>query len=236
MAHERTIGGGVTDATHPTPHIKILPNGPYRVTGAPLVRMRPIYNSEGDGVEWVRGVEVDHSDPVDLCRCGRSRNLPFCDGSEAEAAFDGTEVADRRPSADRRRNCAELGPVQLTDDRTLCAHAAFCQKTPTNVWQMARGYQDPETQQTIIEMVRRCPSGRLQYYIAPETTPEEEELRQEVGLVENGPLWVRGGIPVEGADGFEYEVRNRMTLCRCGQSDNKPYCDGSHWDSGFKDS
>jgi CDGSH-type Zn-finger protein len=53
--------------------------------------------------------------------------------------------------------------------------------------------------------------------------------------VDNGPLWVRGGVSVEAADGFEYEVRNRVTLCRCGQSNNKPFCDGSHWDVGFKD-
>jgi CDGSH-type Zn-finger protein len=43
-----------------------------------------------------------------------------------------------------------------------------------------------------------------------------------------GPLWVKGGIPVEAADGFEYEKRNRVTLCRCGRSGHKPFCDGSH--------
>jgi len=43
-----------------------------------------------------------------------------------------------------------------------------------------------------------------------------------------GPLGLRGGIPVIAADGFAYEVRNRVTLCRCGQSKNKPFCDGTH--------
>ena len=37
-----------------------------------------------------------------------------------------------------------------------------------------------------------------------------------------------GGIPIHGADGQAYEVRNRVTLCRCGRSANKPYCDGAH--------
>ncbi|AKB11853.1 Iron-binding zinc finger CDGSH type [Methanosarcina thermophila] len=45
---------------------------------------------------------------------------------------------------------------------------------------------------------------------------------------EQGPLWVRGGIPIESADGKLYEIRNRVTLCRCGKSKNKPLCDGSH--------
>jgi CDGSH-type Zn-finger protein len=52
----------------------------------------------------------------------------------------------------------------------------------------------------------------------------------------SGPYWVRGGIPVVAADGFAYEVRNRMTLCRCGASSNKPFCDGSHVTVKFRDS
>ena len=44
---------------------------------------------------------------------------------------------------------------------------------------------------------------------------------------EHGPLWVRGGIPVMSADGKPYAIRNRVTLCRCGKSGNKPFCDGS---------
>jgi hypothetical protein len=43
----------------------------------------------------------------------------------------------------------------------------------------------------------------------------------------SGPLWVRGGIPVIAADGQAYEVRIRMTLCRCGKSENKPFCNGA---------
>jgi hypothetical protein len=51
----------------------------------------------------------------------------------------------------------------------------------------------------------------------------------------SGPLWVHGGIGVIGADGFAYEVRNRVALCRCGASRNKPFCDGSHVSTGFND-
>jgi len=62
----------------------------------------------------------------------------------------------------------------------------------------------------------------------------EPDLPVSIGLVEDpeqqcsGPLWLRGGIAVVSGDGFEYEIRNRATLCRCGQSKNKPYCDGAH--------
>lgn len=54
-------------------------------------------------------------------------------------------------------------------------------------------------------------------------------------MIRDGPLWVRGGIPVESSDGATYEVRNRVTLCRCGRSSNKPFCDGTHKGVGFRD-
>lgn len=59
-------------------------------------------------------------------------------------------------------------------------------------------------------------------------------LPQDIGLVKDpyrdcsGPLWVRGEIDLESADGTKYEKRNRMTLCRCGRSENKPFCNGAH--------
>ena len=62
----------------------------------------------------------------------------------------------------------------------------------------------------------------------------EPDLAQSIGLIEDpaeacsGPIWLRGGIALIAADGTEYEVRNRVTLCRCGESKNKPFCDGAH--------
>jgi hypothetical protein len=64
--------------------------------------------------------------------------------------------------------------------------------------------------------------------------PLEPALAKTIGLVEDpvqersGPLWVRGGVPITAGDGHAYEVRNRVTLCRCGKSTNKPFCNGAH--------
>ena len=62
-----------------------------------------------------------------------------------------------------------------------------------------------------------------------------EELSQPLihtieddGLKISGPLWIRGGIRVESASGKSYEVRQKQTLCRCGASGNKPFCNGAH--------
>ena len=83
-------------------------------------------------------------------------------------------------------------------------------------------------------MLMGCPSGRLVVYDNPSGEALEPEFEKSIVIIEypprdeHGPLWVRGGIPVEAADGQVYEIRNRMTLCRCGESCNKPFCDGSH--------
>ena len=87
----------------------------------------------------------------------------------------------------------------------------------------------------LMQMVRLCPSGALE--IQPEADGEQLEpaLPVRVDVVRDGPLWVRGRVPVTSADGETYEVRNRMTLCRCGHSETKPFCDGSHKHVGFTD-
>jgi hypothetical protein len=86
-----------------------------------------------------------------------------------------------------------------------------------------------------MQMVRNCPSGALE--MRPEADGEQLEpaLPVSIGVVRDGPLWVRGSVEVESADGESYEVRNRMTLCRCGHSQTKPFCDGSHHNVGFRD-
>jgi len=84
-----------------------------------------------------------------------------------------------------------------------------------------------------IEEAGNCPSGRLVIWDKKEKAIEPE-FEPSIVLVEDpqedmsGPIWVRAGIPVESADGSTYEIRNRVALCRCGKSSNKPFCDGGH--------
>jgi hypothetical protein len=94
---------------------------------------------------------------------------------------------------------------------------------------------DPEVRNEMLAMVHRCPSGRLALALAPGWRPSEPELQPSIGVEPNGSLWVRGGIPVVSEDGSSYEIRNRQTLCRCGGSSNKPFCDGTHRSNGFAD-
>jgi CDGSH-type Zn-finger protein len=219
------------------PRIKVVRGGPYLVEGVVTVfRTRPVIDDNGDRVDWERGEAVDHEETFELCRCGRSTTMPLCDRVGEKEGFDGTETADRGPTMGRREQWGEGPFVVLTDDVSLCSTAAFCHRGDTDVWELAeRATADPEGRALLTDMVRRCPSGRLVLHRLPDGDADEEALTQEIGVIDNGPLWVRGGIPVEGADGSPYEVRNRMTLCRCGQSKTKPFCDSSHVKVGFVD-
>ena len=134
--------------------------------------------------------------------------------------------------------------MTLTDAPRLCAMARFC-NARGDIWHNAMN-PDPESAALARRQAARCPSGRLATWhvhgdgrLEPDGEPElepdgEPDLEPSIGLVEDpemgvsGPIWVRGGITVFSADGVSYETRNRRTLCRCGASRNKPFCDGSH--------
>jgi len=174
-----------------------------------------------------------------LCRCGHSRTKPFCDGSHLKVHFDGTETASRAPYMDQAE--AMSGPdLALTDVQGLCAFGRFCDPHG-QVWGQVARTGNPKVREQFLRQVGNCPAGRLVAWDKKTEMPIEPTLPVSIGLVEDpaqrcsGPLWVRGGVQIESADGFKYEVRNRVTLCRCGQSKNKPFCDGTHAAVKFKD-
>lgn len=213
--------------------IVVSKNGPYLVTGSVPVAVAKIEaNGEGESVEWGRGKEFPAAEEVHLCRCGGSKKKPFCDGTHAKIGFDGTETASREPYLKQ----AEVldGPVlQLADAEGLCAFARFCDPNG-KVWNQVGASDDAATRKNLIRQAGDCPSGRLVAIDKATGKAVEPKLPQSIGVIEDpveecsGPLWARGGIELVGADGKAYETRNRMTLCRCGRSGNKPFCDGSH--------
>jgi len=216
------------------PRVRVTKDGPYEVTGgAPLGRTAPIETEYGEPVDWEPFQPIAAGKRYRLCRCGRSSTKPFCDDSHLDG-FDGTEVADRAPRATRIETFVGDGVV-MTDDLSLCTHAGFCGDRFTKVWQMIEKTADPAIRERLKRMVSLCPSGRLDH--APElgAPAEEPAFEPSIAIERNGPIWVRGGIPVVSDDGTPWEVRNRVTLCRCGRSGNKPFCDGTHQKIGFRD-
>ena len=127
----------------------------------------------------------------------------------------------------------------MTENELYCAHGRFCENDD-RFWNevMESGEKHAEL---AVYMAHHCPSGRLLVWDrstgAPVETPEPVSLSllEDPALGVSGPLMLRGGVRVRSANGESYEVRNRQTLCRCGASSNKPFCDGSHASMKFKD-
>jgi CDGSH-type Zn-finger protein len=212
--------------------IKVAKNGPYVVSGdIPLSVQSICLDSDGQSHGWKEGKKYPARKSYALCRCGHSRNKPFCDGIHVTIKFDGTERAANEPYMKRATETNGPG-LKLTDVEDLCASARFCVRGG-GTWKLTRRSDDPEARQTAIEEACDCPSGRLVAW-EKEGKAIEPKLKPSIGLVVDtqanklGPIWVRGCIPIESADGKTYEIRNRVTLCRCGKSSSKPFCDGSH--------
>jgi CDGSH-type Zn-finger protein len=213
--------------------IQVLKDGPYLVSGGlPLSEQWIVTNEEGESLDYREGKKYPAQAQYALCRCGQSGNKPFCDGTHKKASFDGTETASREPYL-KQAETIEGPAVRLTDAESLCAFARFCDPKG-RIWNLMERTDDPEARKIVEYEAGHCPAGRLVAWDRKTGKAIEPKFERSLGLIEDtekkvgGPIWVRGGIPVVGAEGITYEVRNRMTLCRCGRSSNKPFCDGSH--------
>ncbi len=203
-----------------TPKIACLPNGPYLLENARLRR--------ASGETWPSG------EGVALCRCGGSRNKPFFDGTHGRNGFRDQNLAD--PAKDKREAYAGRG-ITIFDNRALCAHAAHCTEQLPSVFRHdGRPWIDPDgaTVQDIVAVIGKCPSGALSYAIGGvEAVPPQRP--PTVTVADNGPYQITGGIELMAAKQGQGASSEHYTLCRCGASKNKPFCDGSHWDAGFRD-
>jgi CDGSH-type Zn-finger protein len=213
--------------------ITVTKNGPYIVTGGvPIVVAEICNDNEGYCRTWKIVDRYPVKEQSALCRCGHSENRPFCDGTHAKTRFNGTETAGNEPYLSHPEIIR--GPeLELTDYHGLCVHARFCMRAG-GIWNLTEQSGIPEARDIAIEEACNCPSGRLVIRDLRSGELVEPVLEKSIVVIEypakgeHGPLWVRGGIPVVSADGKPYTVRNRVTLCRCGKSHNKPFCDGSH--------
>lgn len=223
--------------TAPAPSIAVQADGPYLVTGGvPLRRQSIVYSEHGEPMTWRPEEPLENGPVVALCRCGGSSSKPFCDGTHARTDFDGTEGALTSTYDERAKTYRGTGVV-MRDDRAICEHAGFCGNRSSNVWAMVNdgATSDSIVRAQLMAMVERCPSGALTYRIEGDEADIEPSLPTAIAVTDDGPLVVTGGIPVQRADGKPFEARNRVTLCRCGASDMKPLCDGSHKEAGFRD-
>ncbi|MFQ6103044.1 MAG: CDGSH iron-sulfur domain-containing protein [Candidatus Glassbacteria bacterium] len=194
---------------------------PYMVVDCKVMK-----NSKGENVPLA---------PVSsLCRCGASGHKPYCDGTHSKIGFVGEKDPDRVP--DRLKEYTGKD-ITIIDNRGVCSHSEECIKNLGSVFRKDRRpwiEPDAATVKDIVGTIEKCPSGALSYKIGEK---HYKDLDREPAILvsKNGPLEVVGGIELKDDMGSKPESREHYTLCRCGASKNKPFCDGAHHEIGFRD-
>jgi CDGSH-type Zn-finger protein/uncharacterized Fe-S cluster protein YjdI len=118
-----------------------------------------------------------------------------------------------------------------------CIHAAECVKGLPAVFDPERRpWIDPAkaSPDEIERVVGKCPSGALTLNVKGRESTDIPETENEILVEKDGPLFIRGHLKLNLADGTT-AGETRVALCRCGASQNRPYCDNSHIKSGFQD-
>jgi uncharacterized Fe-S cluster protein YjdI len=123
-----------------------------------------------------------------------------------------------------------------------CVHAGICFRELRNVFDPSRRpWIDLSKASTteIIDIVERCPTDALTYewknktHEKQENTKEPQPDKVKFTIMRNGPILVEGNVIIQKENGSIHEVKSITSLCRCGNSKNKPYCDGTHNKMGF---
>jgi CDGSH-type Zn-finger protein len=210
----------------------VTKDGPYLVTGGvQLVKQQIVTDANGQSAAWKEVSTFSTKDSYALCRCGQSKTKPFCDGTHSKVGFKGTPKAGTGfPPTKNATKIAGPADTLVDQGEGYCAFARFCDPNG-RVWNSVKTAKSPTDQAAFEAQVGRCPAGRLIAVSNADGKAVEPKLPQQIGVIEDvgfsGALFVQGEIPISGENG-DYEVRNRVTLCRCGRSGNKPLCDGSH--------
>jgi CDGSH-type Zn-finger protein/truncated hemoglobin YjbI len=211
--------------------IQLETNGPYLVTNASYV------------YDWL-GEPLPALPQMALCRCGESQRKPLCDGSHARVGFNDAKDPHRVPD---RRDTYVGQQVTILDNRGTCQHSGLCTDrlaavfhSDTDPFVTPSGGRMDE----IIRAVRDCPSGALSYAVDGIEARDEVDYHATreptIEVTKNGPYRITGRIPLTDADGDdvarnEGASREHYALCRCGHSQNKPFCSGMHWYVEFRD-
>lgn len=190
------------------PAIRIIKNGPIKATGFDCVKFA--------------GKRLQATGDVFLCRCGRSSNAPFCDGTHAKIGFSGANEQDQP----QETTGWEGKTIRTYFNANICMHARMCRPLKSLRERELDG--DASAAQQIAKVVTECPSGALTYDMVEGENPFGFDESTEIDIVEGGEIRIQCVADTEGVELQDRQPQNRMTLCRCGLSKNKPFCDASH--------
>jgi CDGSH-type Zn-finger protein len=203
---------------------------------------RPSITPTQDGPYLVKGLKnfanqkglVDIKDTMALCRCGGSANKPFCDGTHSKIGFSSVKLEGR--VEDKRENYKGK-KIMIHDNRGICAHAGRCTDGLATVFHLKEEpwiYPDSARADEIIATIQKCPSGALSYSV-DEIEHSNGNEEPSIFIAPNGPYVVSGEPNFVNTTWGEGASKEHFTMCRCGGSKNKPFCDGTHWYNRFTD-
>jgi CDGSH-type Zn-finger protein/truncated hemoglobin YjbI len=213
------------------PGIMTAKNGPYLVTNVAAIRT-PL------------GEKLTVPPQLALCRCGASALKPFCDGTHATSGFTDDKDPKRVPD---QRDTYPGEQVTIFDNRGICQHSGLCSdRLPTAFRTKEEPFVAPSggRMDELVRAVRDCPSGALSLAFdgveARDLADWHGTRQQAIEITQDGPYRVTGGLPLADATGADVpraagSSREHYALCRCGHSQNKPFCSGMHWYVDFRD-
>lgn len=221
--------------------IVVTESGPYLVYGRPpLAQQFIMANDRGESWYFQEGKHFStEAEPTALCRCGVSHRKPYCDGSHRDADWN----PELEKGNDRLLDNVEVKHgerISVSDNPKYCVFARFCD-AEGGIFALTDRSDEREARQMAVREASMCPSARLTAWDNATERPYEYKYEPSLGLIEDnaigasGGLWVRGGIRMTRENGEPFEIRNRVVVCRCGQSADKPYCDGTHASIKWRD-
>lgn len=207
----------------------------------PTISMKddgPLLLANGPGLTDAAGVTSEPKPMMALCRCGASANKPFCDGSHGQAAFKSApDHSKLRNAAVTYSGTADGVDVTISYTPVLCTHAAQCQAKAASVFNpKQKPWIQPEggKLEEILDVMAACPSGALRVSVG--NRPEQHLTTGDVAITieKDGPYHVQN-VALEADFNGVGASHAKYSLCRCGLSKNKPFCDGTHYDAKWTD-
>ncbi len=193
------------------PKIKTIINGPFMVKGLTELIGR-------------NGTTIPVESQTSLCRCGKSKTKPFCDGAHVNAGF----IENRVKVRDGRFKSYVGKEITINDNRRACSHPGTCYLELPTVFDMGKCpwiNPDGDTVENIIATIKKCHSGALSYTINGETFDNFCD-EPSIKVVRHGPYVVQGSVEL--IDQRQPVSKEHYCLCSCGRTKNQPFCDGTH--------
>jgi len=204
--------------------IALREDGPLVVSDPPILRHHG-------------GAEIETKDVAALCRCGLSANKPFCDGAHRENFTSAPDHSKIRNAEITYSGTVEGQDVTIAYTPVLCSHAGECSRRAASVFKPSeKPWVQPENGKLaeILDVMAACPSGALRISVGGTAPHHLTRGTAEIEVEQHGPYHVRN-VPLEAEFNGVGASQAKYVLCRCGLSKNKPFCDGTHYDAGWRD-